>query len=145
MPVLSGIFREWEESQRMLDRLVLERPAENEEAEAYDRFGKKSDFDLVFSGGDRFVAEQPSINVIWPKDPECDEDSILAGTLLADECDEEKPKVLEYTEVNRVSEDVRVENPDDSDQYVIVQRVKEMLLRGPKNTYHKLIFNPPSG
>ena len=135
----------YDESQRILERLVLAKPPESD-ADANIRWGKPSDFDLVGGGSGR---QQPTITIIWPPDPECDETGSSTTNnscvqTLTPAC-EEAPVFNTFTEVCRITEDVRVENPDDSDQYVIVQRIKQIVFQGGSGSYYVYTLNPPSG
>lgn len=49
------------------------------------------------------------------------------------------PKTLEFDETARTVENIRVENPSDSAQYVIVQRINEITFRGPSDFANALI------
>ena len=57
---------------------------------------------------------------------------------------EEKP-VLVYTEVVRVTDTVRVKNPQDAQQYVDVERIKSITFRGPDGVDRRFDLNPPPG
>lgn len=52
------------------------------------------------------------------KDPEDDEEP-------------EDPPQFTWTEQSRKTKKIRVENPDDSEQYVIVERIEEMMMTAP--------------
>lgn len=56
-----------------------------------------------------------------------------------DEEPEPESKTLEFDETTRTVEDIRVENPDDSEQYVIVQRINDITFRGPADFANALI------
>jgi hypothetical protein len=56
---------------------------------------------------------------------------------------EKKTRV--YSEVNRVTETVRVTNPSDSAQYVDVQRIKNITFRGPDGVDVRFELKPPAG
>lgn len=117
-------------AQSVLKRFVALRELPREDEIADLRWGKPADF-LLVAGGLLPVTE-PEVTVIWPDNDEGAEDD-----------DEEEP-VIEYDEVSRVEEEIRVENPDDADQYVIVARVTTMLLR--RRDDQRLVrftFNPP--
>lgn len=49
------------------------------------------------------------------------------------------PKTLEFDETARSTENIRVENPSDSEQYVIVQRINDITFRGPTDFANALI------
>lgn len=57
---------------------------------------------------------------------------------------EEPPSALVWTETYRATEDVRVENPDDSEQYVVVQRIREIWFVGPDGLTYIYRLNPPA-
>jgi hypothetical protein len=88
------------------------KPLPGEGGEAFDSWGGPSRFsrpdisDPIESptrvGGGGFKVE-------WPKD---------------DKQDSERVRV--YSEIRRETEEVRVENPDDEDQYVMVERIKSI-------------------
>ena len=60
-----------------------------------------------------------------------------------DEKNEDKPTVI-YTEVARKTSDVRVENPDAADQYVIVRRITEITFSGTDSRNHRFVLNWPT-
>jgi hypothetical protein len=108
-----------------LARLLARKPTEDQGAEAHVRWGKASRF-VVQMKGERFL---PSIQIVnWPDFPKNDED-------------EDEQPVIDWFEVSRETSDVRVENPDDSDQYVIVQRVEKITFQTPKGELIRLNFN----
>ncbi|TCN30350.1 hypothetical protein [Sinorhizobium americanum] len=97
--------------ERFLARLLARKPSEDEDAEAHVRWGKPSRFVQAMRGTQKFL---PTIEIVnWPDFP--------------DEGEEEEQPVLDWQELagTRVTSDVRVENPDDPDQYVIVQRTEK--------------------
>lgn len=53
----------------------------------------------------------------------------------------QQQKTLTYTEVSRVTSVIRVENPDDSFQYVDVERIEEIVFRGEDGIDRKFILN----
>jgi len=116
--------------ERFLARLLARKPSEDEDAEAQVRWGKASDFVQALKG-EKFL---PSIQIInWPDFPGDDKD------------DEEEP-VIDWHELARTTSDVRVENPDDSDQYVIVQRVETITFQTPEGKRIRFNFkNEPEG
>jgi len=101
--------------ERFLARLLARKPSEDEDAEAHVRWGKPSRFVSQLTG-QRFL---PTVNIVnWPDFPDGEED-------------EEPQPVLDWTEIpgTRVTSDVRVENPDDPEQYVIVQRTEKAIFQ----------------
>lgn len=112
-----------------LARLLARKPAEDQDAEAHVRWGKASSF-VVKMRGEQYL---PSVNIInWPGFPK-------------NEDDEKEQPVKDWFEVNRTTSDVRVENPDDSDQYVIVQRCETVVFRTPEGELIRLNFQNGEG
>ncbi|MBB2841263.1 UNVERIFIED_ORG: hypothetical protein GGE64_005045 [Rhizobium etli] len=112
------------DGERFLARLLARKPSEDQDAEAQVRWGKASDFVQALSGR-KFL---PSIQIInWPDFPGNDED-------------EEEEPVIDWHELARTTSDVRVENPDDSEQYVIVQRVETITFQTPEGERIRLNF-----
>ncbi|MBB2698970.1 UNVERIFIED_ORG: hypothetical protein GGI66_003647 [Rhizobium esperanzae] len=114
-----------DDGERFLARLLARKPSEDQDAEAEVRWGKASDFVSALTGR-KYL---PVISIInWPDFPGNDED------------DKEEP-VIDWQELARTTSDVRVENPDDSDQYVIVQRVETITFQTPEGKRIRFIFN----
>lgn len=106
--------------QRFRDR-AIQRP--EDEPEASICWGRPSTF-----GREEPQAIVPSIIVNFPE--------------LNDEEDE---AIDEWQEIERQETDeIRIENPDDSDQYVMVVDVVSMLFQRPDGRKVRLNFNPPS-
>ncbi|TBB28120.1 hypothetical protein ELH48_13630 [Rhizobium ruizarguesonis] len=109
---------------RFLARLLARKPSEDEDAEAQVRWGKASSFVQQLKG-EKIL---PTIQIVnWPDFPGNDKD------------DEEEP-VIDWQELARTTSNVRVENPDDSDQYVIVQRVETITFQTPEGKRIRLNF-----
>ncbi|NEI52723.1 hypothetical protein GR217_34455 [Rhizobium leguminosarum] len=107
-----------------LARLLARKPSEDKDAEAHVRWGKASSF-VVQMRGRQFL---PTISIVnWPEFPKDKDD------------DKEQP-VKDWFEISRETSDVRVENPDDSDQYVIVQRVEKITFQTPEGELIRLNF-----
>lgn len=51
------------------------------------------------------------------------------------------PDVIEYNETERNTDKIRVENPDDSEQYVMVERINDITFQGPDEKLYKFILN----
>lgn len=105
-------------SEDVLKRLRAKRPAVDMSGEADFRFGKPSRFQLTDPTVN--APQNPSVEVHFP--------------------DKEKPEeppsgviVLQYDEVARHEETIRVENPDDAEQYVMVKRALTVLMLGRDN------------
>lgn len=94
----------------VLQRLALLRPPV-EEGEARIRWGRPARFELT--------------------EPEADDDIGVEVTWPDDEGEQPPPDVVirYHDEVARTEEDVRVENPDDPEQYVIVRRVVSIVFQ----------------
>lgn len=92
---------------------ALSKVKPDEGGEAHFRFGKASRFTAVTPD----PRTNPSVEIIWPPDEE----------------KEDEPKevhIIEYDEVFRQTETIRVENPDDSEQYVMVKNVLRIIFQG---------------
>lgn len=102
-------------SEDVLKRLAARRPPVDDSGEADFRFGKPSKFQLV-------EAEQPTNPII-----------IVGG---GDDDDAEPPEdgivILDFDEIDRAffPEKIRIENPDDPEQYVMVQDTQAILFLG---------------
>ena len=97
-------------AQRVIRRLIARRPGPSD-SEASIRWG----------GPSRFEARAPVFPTVTVNDDDDQDDVNLTVNI----------PVLEFTEDERTEEEVRVENPDDSEQYVIVARATEIIFRGP--------------
>lgn len=110
--------------ERFLARLLARKPSEDEDAEAQVRWGKASQF-IAQMQGTQYL---PTINIVnWPDFP-------------GNEEDEEEETVIDWNELARTTSDVRVENPDDDEQYVIVQRVETITFQTPEGKRIRFIF-----
>ncbi|TJU70524.1 MAG: hypothetical protein E5Y15_34640 [Mesorhizobium sp.] len=118
--------------ERVLKRALAKVPAEDNSGEADFRFGKASRFTLT-------TPEQqtnPGSTVTWPPDEpvEDPEDGIV---------------VIDYDYIDRAVETIRIENPDDAEQWVEVERItKIMFRRRDDGVYIRLNFDwskEPSG
>jgi len=111
-----GLNNQDDGGERFLARLLARKPSEDQDAEAQVRWGGPSDFVAQMEGNQQFL---PTINIVnWPDFPDGEED-------------EEPQPVLDWIEIpgTRVTSDVRVENPDDEEQYVIVQRTEKAIFQ----------------
>jgi hypothetical protein len=65
--------------------------------------------------------------------------------ILEDDQDppEKETLVFEEQPTLRKTEDVRVENPDDPEQYVIVQRITSWTVQGPDGICRQFNMHPP--
>ena len=81
------------------------------DGEAHFRFGKAARFEQATQ------QSGPSIRVEYPDDS-------------GGQMDDPEIVVLDFDEIDREEETIRVENPDDSEQYVMVKRCKRILFQG---------------
>ncbi|RWO83178.1 MAG: hypothetical protein EOS18_06190 [Mesorhizobium sp.] len=118
--------------QRVLNGALARVPAKDTSGDADFRFGKASRFTLT-------TPEQrtnPGSTVTWPPDEpvEDPEDGIV---------------VIDYDYIDRAVETIRIENPEDSEQWVEVERItKIMFRRRDDGVYIRLNFDwskEPSG
>ncbi|MDX8513519.1 hypothetical protein [Mesorhizobium captivum] len=93
---------------------ALSKVKPDEGGEAHTRFGKASRFTQVTPD----PRTQPSVEIIWPPDEEDKED------------EPKEVHIIEYDEVFRKTETIRVENPEDSEQYVMVKNVLRIIFVG---------------
>lgn len=115
---VSGSFgdavRGFTAAELLLQRLVKQRPADGEESAAEAIWGKPSNFQVAD------INELGTVNegtvVVWPDDQ---------GTFVT------PITTINFEETERTVTTVRVENPDDSDQYVMVKRVETITFKGP--------------
>ncbi|MEJ6845077.1 hypothetical protein V3589_02490 [Sinorhizobium fredii] len=118
--------------ERFLARLLARKPSEDEDAEAHVRWGKPSRFVQAMRGTQKFL---PTIEIInWPNFPDEGEE-------------EEEQPVLDWQEVagSRVTSEVRVENPDDEEQYVMVQRTEKVVFQTHTGELIRLNFANQEG
>lgn len=103
---IDDAFRRISTAEGVLQRIINKRGPERDETDTDIRWGAAGDYPDD-GGGPQIISPLP---------PEDDED--------------EPPGIIEYDEYQRFTEDVRVENPDDASQYVIVQRVTRIIFVG---------------
>ncbi|RWB85908.1 MAG: hypothetical protein EOQ52_20365 [Mesorhizobium sp.] len=110
---LSNLFGDASGGDSVLKR-ALSKVKPDEGGEAHFRFGKASSFSLVDPTTQR---TSPSVSYNWPDDGNQDDE----------------PKefhIIEYDEVSRCWETIRVENPDDPEQYVMVRNTLRVVFVG---------------
>lgn len=93
---------------------AISRVKPDEGGDAHFRFGKASRFTAVTPE----QSTNPGVTVTWPPD---------------DSNKDDEPKeihIIEYDEVFRQTETLRVENPDDAEQYVMVKNVLRIIFQG---------------
>lgn len=84
---------------------------------------------------------EPRVTTNWPSP--CETLSGIDDALSGEECDPEETPVTLYTEVGRIEEKVRIENPDDADQYVIVARITSIQFSGPEGNILQFDYRHP--
>jgi len=121
MTIASGILVDFyvDRTQRLVERLVKRRRAPGEDTEASVCIGGPANFSpRQFTGTTR---------VTWPNDNPPDEPDAA-------------PEI--YTAIWWELEDVRVENPEDSEQYVITKRILQARYRRPDGSEVQLDNQP---
>lgn len=113
---LARVVKPFTKAELLLQRLIALRPKEGEETAAEVTWGGPSDF-TVSDSSERDDGD--SVEVDWPKD---DEDLEQFGVEIP---------TLRFEEFSREVDVVRVENPDDPDQYVMVERITKITFKGP--------------
>lgn len=107
-----------------LQKVIDNRPPRDDESQAELRWGKAANFTQI--------------------DPPANNNPRVTSVTFPDDTDEEGDNnnipLLDASEVYRKSEDVRVENPDDSEQYVIVSRAVFSILQLPGNIYMRVTW-----
>ena len=98
---------------RYLQRIVDSRPPPKEAAEANIRWGASSSFG--FKDADQFI--YPTHRVNFP--PDKDDEEFLSVAEIS------------FSEEVRQTTEKRVENPEDSEQYVIVEVIDSITFSGP--------------
>lgn len=109
-------------AQKVLQDTISRVPPENEDADAYIRWGS--------AGSDPSIVERQIIISPFPDDEE-------------DEEDPEDPTLI-YTEIARTEVEVKVVNPDDEEQYVMVKRLSNVTFSSPDGKNRKFVFNWPT-
>lgn len=97
------------------------RPVEVPEQAAEIRWGKASSFQWS-------VTNPPAGGSVTVRLPDDEPEEPVPG-----------PRTLEFDETTRTVQNIRVENPSDSEQYVIVQRINDITFRGPSDFLNALI------
>lgn len=115
----------------VLNRALARVPVKDTSGDADFRFGKASRFTLTTPD----QATNPTTTVNWP--PEDPADDPEDGIVIDD-----------FDYVDRSVEKIRVDNPDDSEQYVIIERIlKLMFVDRTTGRYKRFNFDwskPPS-
>jgi len=113
----------------ILQTLAAKRAALVATSEASIRWGKPSNFSVVGGGGSIVGGSGGgTVVVIWPPDTPPEDPP------------KQEPPPFQYNEEWRSTSKVRVENPDDSEQYVMVERVESIIFRGQDNKRIQLNF-----
>lgn len=108
-------------SEEVLKRLAARRPIVDDSGEADFRFGGPSRFELV----NVTPPTQPGYNVNTGGGPDEEEEVPPEAQLLI------------YPEVYKEMEEVRVENPEDAEQYIITKRRTFSIFLSPEGNYLK--------
>lgn len=109
------------QAEEVLQKFITLRPPKDEVNEASYRFGQASRFDVL---------DQPD-----PEDTGLD--------VVVRQPDDEPLLITVYNEVSRQVSEVRVENPDDPEQYVMVQRIESIIFS--RDDGHLFQFNYTNG
>jgi hypothetical protein len=112
-PAIEWGVRPFARADALLQHFVEQRPAENLDAVANIRWGKQSTWGFLEGGGWGTI----TTIVIYPTFP--------------GEGDDVPIEWLDQIAVD--TEDVRIENPDDSEQYVIDQRMTPFVMAEPRH------------
>ena len=119
---MEEITRPFGEAQILIDRLKALRPVSGEEeGEAIIRWGAKASFNIQIDD-----ATGISINLEEGQDPPPEK------------------KTIEFTELERETDEVRVENPDDPEQFVMVARITSITFDGPDGICRRFNLKPPA-
>lgn len=94
----------------VLNRALARVPAKDTSGDADFRFGKASRFTLTTPD----QSTNPGTSVTWPPDDPTDDPA--DGIVIDD-----------FDYVDRSVEKIRVENPDDAEQYVIIERILKLM------------------
>lgn len=113
--------------QRLLDRLKAKRRKPGAEAEASITWGQASQFETVKGYPDVYLRTSGD-------QPQQQDDGTTSN-------EPDVPQTRTYTELGRTVETVRVENPDDSTQYVMVDRIKSITFSAPDGTPVRFVLN----
>lgn len=113
-------------SEEVLKALAARRPPVDDSGEADFRFGAPSRFSLI-----------------EPEKPTNPNVSIIVGGGGSEEEEEVPPEaqVLVYNEVYKETEEVRVENPDDPEDYVIIRRRIYSIFLGQDGIYRQFVYD----
>lgn len=102
---MERIVRPFDRAERILQRVIDSRPPERDDSETDIRWGAASRFQLT-------DPEQPTNPSV----------SVQGGINDPEEEPEQPPYIPVYTEIDKKLEAVRIENPDDPEQYVDTKR-----------------------
>lgn len=119
-------IRPYAAAEDLLQKVVAARPLPDPDAVANIRWGKPSTFG--FLGGN---FQTRVTHVTYWTDPDDDDDA----------------EIPVWEEIAQDVEDVRVENPDDPEQYVIERRRTASVFKRPDNSLVKFVFGedlPPT-
>jgi hypothetical protein len=111
--------------QRFVERAEKRRPPVDDSGVADLRWGEPSRFSLVQAE----APTNPSFTINNNGGPD-EEDPVPP-----------EAEVRVYTEIQKELEEVRVENPDDAEQYIITKRRLWSLMRAPDGTYAQFVWD----
>ena len=121
---MEELTRPFGEAQVLIDRLKALRPVPGEEeGEAILRWGAKADFSIQSTAAPEKTGISINLELDQPAPPE--------------------KKTIEFNELSRNFTEVRVENPLDSEQFVMVARIDDITFDGPDGICRKFNLRPP--
>ncbi len=109
--------------QHIIDRLLAQRLRPGESNDAQIRWGKPSNF--IVLQDEIPPKDQPSFTIDFGKE------------------EPEETKRIQFDEQFRIEQKVRIENPNDPDQFVIVARVTQIDFLGPDGIIRQFNLTPP--
>ena len=122
MPVVGLLEKIDSDAERFLQKRLSRVPPENTDADANVRWGQ--------SGSDPSIAS-PQVSVtIYPPSTDPDPESDFSE--------------LVYYEVSRSEQEIKVVNPDDEEQFVMVKRISSITFSGPDGRGRRFVLNWPS-
>ena len=116
---------------RLLDQLLLERNKPGESTEATITWGAASNFDVA-DARSNVPDNVPTVSIHFVDQPQQELPPDVAAVTLT------------FNEVSRKTHKVRVENPDDSSQWVEVENTDEITFDGPDHIFRRFIFKNQS-
>lgn len=121
---MERMVRPFDGAQRVLQRAIDSRPPERD----------NSDTDIRWGAASRFEISHPE----QPTNPSV---VVGGGSTGPDEEPATPPGILVFTEVEKYVEEVRIENPEDPEQYVDTTRRVWSLFLGPDGLYRQFVWD----